>query len=869
MKNKILGFILSLMSMSVMAQTSTSEFAPAVGSKAEAILQTMFATLMGKTGGDPLSSVLGVLNSVCLIVAGILIAYHLLSGIISTAYDGDFMGKKMNLATYPVRAVVATAVIVPIKGGYCAMQFIVMWLISLSIGFADTAWIAFMQKDNLKNTLPISLVRVDTKNLAGTILQNYVCVNSLHKATQAPEAELLGGKNSDFGITTIKNVNDAGKSQTVYNFGDKNEMNSFKMDTCGTLTVQDPVAGPAKKTNKGMFDTSTDVISAEAKSKMLVVMKAHQSQLNTMLSELSSFASEIVNGNGKVDVARLDKIANTYENAVKSTASSEVLDIDAFKELSQNASQDGFVGSIFFYNKIGVITDLIQRTMADVPVATGPVITNQFYADQFVQDYRKLTDALRVAQRSLNFGASYEPGGSMSAEESGGSVEKYIKKLITVSPDNFMLDGREHPIMALKRLGNTFFNFATGIYVGGLGAIAGAGIVGGFTGIFSAGAGQAIVSTCIAIVTSLINNIVPLLFGGAFFLSFVVPFVPVMLILSAIIGWTIMCIEAIVIAPLWAVMHISHGDEMVGSGTQGYRLLLNLLLKPILFVVGVIASFVLLQVFGSFINQIFSDVFMSVTEGMGIISLMFSALFASTIYAGVVLLVMMRLYKSMVEIPDSVMKWITNSDNVLGSNASQISTDNKMFAVGSTAVASVGGKMVSDMAGKGGTPGMAYKSGNGVSGWLKQKFSSTDDKQGVQTPSSGGTSPGATGEDTTPSYDAVRKMSETGQNAPTTASNTFVDPSVATNDVSPSMVSPSESTEAFGSNAVNNPSYGNVGKSVGETVAETVVEEQTGFSQTKSFSDSTYENTRYYMSSYNTNTALNDEPKKDENSNLS
>ncbi|MBJ5314184.1 DotA/TraY family protein, partial [Salmonella enterica subsp. enterica serovar Dabou] len=89
---------------------------------------------------SPLASTMTILNSAVLLVGGILAAYTLIAGTMSTAHDGEMLGKKWSSMWLPVRTALGTAMILPAAGGFCAAQVMVLWLINQGVGLADTVW---------------------------------------------------------------------------------------------------------------------------------------------------------------------------------------------------------------------------------------------------------------------------------------------------------------------------------------------------------------------------------------------------------------------------------------------------------------------------------------------------------------------------------------------------------------------------------------------------------------------------------------------------------------------------------------------------------------------------------------------------------
>ena len=90
-------------------------------------------------------------NGGVLAIGGLLVAYTILVGTISTAHDGEMLGKKFSSVWVPIRTTLGTALVLPvINGSYCTMQVIVGWLIMQGIGLADNVWSSFATTQNLQ-----------------------------------------------------------------------------------------------------------------------------------------------------------------------------------------------------------------------------------------------------------------------------------------------------------------------------------------------------------------------------------------------------------------------------------------------------------------------------------------------------------------------------------------------------------------------------------------------------------------------------------------------------------------------------------------------------------------------------------------------
>lgn len=79
-------------------------------------------------------------SNAMLVLAVIIVVYHLLSMIVHTAHDGTPMGKGANHIWAPVRFVFALGLLVPVAGGFSSGQWLVMWLAKQGSGLASNVW---------------------------------------------------------------------------------------------------------------------------------------------------------------------------------------------------------------------------------------------------------------------------------------------------------------------------------------------------------------------------------------------------------------------------------------------------------------------------------------------------------------------------------------------------------------------------------------------------------------------------------------------------------------------------------------------------------------------------------------------------------
>jgi len=107
-----------------------------------------------------------VLNTAALSVGAMIVVYTTVAGLLSTASEGEFLGKKWSGLWVPIRTVLGIIGLFPSSGGYCAIQVIIMWLILQGVGLADTLWttvLTFMEQNGGSPYASVSFPDVNAK----------------------------------------------------------------------------------------------------------------------------------------------------------------------------------------------------------------------------------------------------------------------------------------------------------------------------------------------------------------------------------------------------------------------------------------------------------------------------------------------------------------------------------------------------------------------------------------------------------------------------------------------------------------------------------------------------------------------------------
>lgn len=703
-----------------MAQASNM-FDPATGSKAIPILDALFGKLSGG-GVDAFSSSIAMFNGGVLIIAGLLAAYTILAGTLGTAHDGEMLGKKFSSVWIPIRYSVFTALMLPIiGGGYCAMQAIVYWLIVQGVGLADKTWAAYVGAQNITQAVSAGITRPSTKQFTYKLLETLSCQSVISKTftKDGGSAKMLDG-GSEFGMTTEK-----GKLNTVYSWGDKNEKGQFSKESCGSISVKNFSTPAVQTSNANLLFNVNDALG-----RMVNINREHQNQVAVLITQLQPLADGIAEGK-MPSIQAIDDLADRYEEAVRLKAAEEIQQMDAFKNLAKNAQTDGFITAGSFFIPISYMADMVQRSVADVPTATGPGSMNVSIAqDQWepvqisLQKLYQLNGEMITSRTT--FGSDNQAGKNtgwwktLGETVMTGDLTKTLDKAFASTADFMIVDG-ENAVLSLKRMGTWLLTIASTAYIALTALTVTVGNATGFGFAFT---------------TAIMMFITPIIVTG-FLLSYVFPFVPFLIWVGAITGYFLLVVEAILAAPLWAMVHLSpKGDDLVGSGSQGYKLVLSLLLRPVLMVFGLIAALTMTQIFGNLLNQLFAGVFIMSQSDSGLLIKVFGYLVAAPIMYGAMMYSFMnKMFSIITHLPDNLLGWISSGAPELGKFADDMGGErSNTFLAAAAVTRSVGSDANSQ---KQGLSGGMKESGDKQSGF-KASLNDAMNKEAKSSGDSGG-----------------------------------------------------------------------------------------------------------------------------------
>ena len=167
-----------------------------------------------------------------------------------------------------------------------------------------------------------------------------------------------------------------------------------------------------------------------------------------------------------------------------------------------------------------------------------------------------------------------------------------------------------------------------------------------------------------------------------FLLYYIIPMLPFMYFFFGIGKWVGTIFEAIVAIPLWALAHLKiDGDGLAGpAATNGYFLILEIFLRPVLIVTGMIAAISVFTATAIVMNDLWDLVVNNLT-GFNVTESQSSSaaslfeieyyregvdvFFFTLIYVFVVYMMAMSAFKMIDQVPNSILRWMNQSALVL------------------------------------------------------------------------------------------------------------------------------------------------------------------------------------------------------------
>lgn len=645
-----------------------ADLTPPAGDSTIAIFNYVFGDVGGLFGTGRTTvfgDVMSVFNAGIMVVGGILLGYIILSGILKTAHEGEVLGKSWSSAWIPFRAALSMGMIIPGSGGYCLVQVFIMWIAMAGVGFADKVWqtaaahITYGQSENSFSS--------DAGDIFDGLVGAGVCSTALNKIQTG-------------NLVLIPPVRKQDASGTSYDFGPCGKIEIPKLETDNVQLnqlygrkiqfIDGTIAAAASQYAQAFLADAVD---------MQALSKSYNTAKYSYIKASADYAKVVwdniaKNDKGAFGAAKEEGwifagsfylgLARNYSSIEHQSNSQVKVTLPNYKGLEAFTAAE-LQWQMDAFNSFRGLVAKDQVAIAKVEKAAGVTVRANTVAN-FKEQLMDSTSDSNVVVADM-------------AKPLGDTIKGVL------APDNNNLstklgswavgNGIEDPIVSLAIKGDVLTTATIGITTAVVATYA------GLRGIDASAAGSKAAQAPFGFTFSPTGAALGVLeYVGPFMklitiaivtmtlgLSTYLPLLPTLIWNMAVFGYLVLVVEAMIAAPLWAVMHAApDGHEWSGKGAAGYMIVMNLFIRPTLYILGFLSALLLIKVFITFIDIALGyavrDLDTITFQGIfAVITLLFVYIFAS-------MQAVHRALQIITEVPTGIMKWIGGGHDPLGDN---------------------------------------------------------------------------------------------------------------------------------------------------------------------------------------------------------
>lgn len=596
------------------------------GDESLKLIQTVFGNPGGlfpsaggpMPGGEVFASIFENLNVILLSLGLAWMTYGVVAGLVQTAHEGEFLGKRMSTTWIPIRLTIGIVTLVPFVKGWSIAQLFVYLMAVLGIGAANLTVQGFAGSVNQLSASATPYVApaskaVDpkTREAVEKMLKVAACVESHNFELAAGEAN--GALQYD-----QQQYATCQETQGRMVCGITAELpDEF---ACGSVSFPAAKATDSKNSDPAMAAIAASVAAGQEAAGLEAFQEAR-----TLARELAQAAATGTDfaGVGK----RVDAIAKTYQAGLTQAVAAHESQIQqrASAALAKAGSMEkgGWISLGTSYKTLS--SDLTAFSQMGLGVAE-------------VQIEEGRAQGEFMARLSGAWSGMEDFAGRLTGE---GETWRWLSNKINSGIASIGDDGGlVNPLVVAQKLGDT-----------------------------TIGAGQALFLVSKIPVVSKVLDKIPgaeslstvgmVLFWAGAFLAIYVPMIPFIAFWSGIITWAGALVEGLVAAPLWSIAHLDTDGEGLGRRTEyGYIFVMQVFLRPVLMVIGFVAASLSMLAFGTLFVRLYSMAWETAgyqNFDMGAVVLLVGGV---VLFAVLLISIVQGSFNLVSMIPDKVLGWL-------------------------------------------------------------------------------------------------------------------------------------------------------------------------------------------------------------------
>lgn len=637
-----------------------SQAAARSGDKSRQALITIYGNVVnnplatGGAGGSDtiLAGIFQVANGALLVIGALFACYVMFRKVSQTAHDGAVFDREKHTMWGPIRIVWGLAALVPTANGWSLSQLLMLWSASvMGIGVANIGVDAAVAAFNDGKGMVLQPVMPSTNALAHKIFEIELCRHGLNAS--------LAMASSGGGLLPEDSYMQTQATDTGFVLANK----SF---VCGGANVDPDLASQPSSTS--WFSSTIDVAE---------VRRAHLQALSSMEKSLSESARQFVNavtirttsGGSTLPDAEIaiQSAAQQYENTVNSMAATKQGNIgELASQLSTSIKEGGWWTLGQWYQTFAAA----NTKLSDAVAGKATTFSASISGDPGMMTVYTMALNAYQAQQGRATTTHATPLGTQRQDDGGNILAKLfsspgqaLTEAITNINDGGESRGQINPLIKMKNLGDHLTGVAE---IGLAGYLTAKGLEKTSESFSIAGLASRVAdaSGAISFIKGALDGAGPiimmiiiaaLLLGLG--LSTYLPMVPFVIWFGAAVNWLVVVGEGVIAAPLWAITHLGgEGDGFGHKTAHGYIFLLEMMVRPVLMVIGFFLGGAGIIAGGTLLNEGFGIAlanaqFDSLT-GIG------SILAYCTIYFSMCLNLVHSCFNLIFLVPDKVINWV-------------------------------------------------------------------------------------------------------------------------------------------------------------------------------------------------------------------
>jgi len=666
-----------------------------------------------KGGGQPtlIANVSGVVNTAALTVAVAVMVLTGITGVMQSAHEGNnVLGQRYSALWVPIRWVLTIGLLLPLAGGYSAVQLLVLRFGSIGSGLADQAW--GMSSNAISNaTSAITAQQAPAnRDLVNQMYLSAVCASRLNKVSgDANGSTAIAAtpytpetvNTTVFGYDANGNPQGGGSSMVAGAILPKTQaslMGGVSFDGAGDLQGVNGICGRAVIQQPG-FDPSIAQTTQQQYQNLVWLQNSTADLADRAIGEqmpeasVRQYLSTIEAGYQQMEQQRVDVLTGAVAIAKQAEYRQ-----DCFSngQWLCTPSSGAWVSAGAYYMAMAGGNNTLAAAASTVPHYTAPRMDQlppamqadlMPYLDRAARQagqgpgggqatasampggtVQQLADgensswAQKIGQAFVN----YTPAGmavkaGVAINQHGGEYAAiaahpidWLSSLMTSHFDGWFkslrdaaISPNQDPVVALQALGQSGITICEVVF--GVGIIISMALL-----------------TAAPVVFAVLSGVIGPIFLVCIIFAFLLPAIPYTLWMFGVLGWVVMLIEAVAVAPLWAASHVfPEGEGWAGQrAQQGYMLLIGLVARPLLMVIGLVSAMLVMRFIMLLVGATFFT-FMDTSLGnysKGLVTLIVMLM----LYGAIAVTVIRRSFALIHIIPDQALNWIGHAIHGLG-----------------------------------------------------------------------------------------------------------------------------------------------------------------------------------------------------------